>query len=307
MLKKAGSPMRRSLPLAAHMPAPPLKSLLALVLFACAASCPWVSAQSSGGAPAAPAADPSISAGGANSTRGTAAPATGVPTARFNMGSAAFGLPQSQPPNPFRSTNAITVEWNSSVPGPFQTGASFGSSGGFPGSGRSFNGTADDFGPVRLDESGLDAGWQGSGISNRFDNLALGGHQPNVAPLFPMNGSFTSGQQGGAVGPFAATPGALPSLNQLMRGSLSQPFNTSFGTLRPTYQGTFRPVGGFNDSVNPSGSVLFTSPDLGNGVFLSAGTGYGSHSMAGAPAASVGNGTGGPKHSGTAVNLKLSF
>jgi len=46
---------------------------------------------------------------------------------------------------------------------------------------------------------------------------------------------------------------------------------------------------------------------LGNGMFLSAGTGYG-HSTAGAPAAGLGSSTSGDaKHSGPSVAVKLSF
>ncbi len=85
---------------------------------------------------------------------------------------------------------------------------------------------------------------------------------------------------------------ALPSLNQLMRGSFNLPFSSSSGlpssSLRFTYQDTLRSGGVFGDPVHPNSSAMFTTSDLGNGVFLSAGTGYGIRSTAGAPAASLG-------------------
>jgi hypothetical protein len=54
------------------------------------------------------------------------------------------------------------------------------------------------------------------------------------------------------------------------------------------------------NSGTGSGSATFGTSNLGNGMFLSAGTSFGSRSTAGAVA-------GGPKHSGPSVGLRLTF
>jgi len=174
---------------------------------------------------------------------------------------------------------------------PFEPGPNFGNFSGSPG-GNGFNGTG-----------GFGAGRQGSvgsnslGGANPFGGARMGGrNNSGSGPLFPSGG--------GGSASFSGAPLALPSLNQLMRGSVKLPLNSSSSTFRLSYQDTFRPGG---DLGRPSASAMFSSSDLGNGVFLSAGTTYGSH-MAGAPAATLGNGTsGGPKRPGPGVALKLSF
>jgi hypothetical protein len=109
-----------------------------------------------------------------------------------------------------------------------------------------------------------------------------------------------------AGGPFGATP--QPSLNQLMRGSFNLPmFSPSIAPFRFQYSSALMPGGTLSDLARPSSSVLFTSSDLGNGVFLSAGTYNSGHSMAGAPIVPAGNGSGAPKHSASGVAIKLSF
>lgn len=273
--------MRRSLPLAAHIPAAPLKSLIALALLPCAALCPWLPAQSSAPAPTA-------------TQNASAPPAATVP------GALAF-----QPPNPFRSTNAITPEWSRTLPGPFDP--DFGIFTGFQGGAVGFTGAANGLVSRKQDAAGFGAGGQGPGGFSRFGASGSGGRQNAPAPLFQIDDGLDRGLQGSANSPFAAAPAARPSFNQLMRGSLSAPASQSLGAFKFSYQDTFRPGASFDDLGRPYGSAIFTSPDLGNGVFFSAGTGYGSHS-AGAPAATLGNGSpGAPKHSGSAVNLKLSF
>jgi hypothetical protein len=93
-----------------------------------------------------------------------------------------------------------------------------------------------------------------------------------------------------------------------MRGSFNLPFSSSSSGYRFTYRDALRPSGTLGDLGHPTASAIFTTSDLGNGVFLSAGTGYGARSMAGAPAAGLGNGTAGEhKPSGPSVNLRLSF
>jgi hypothetical protein len=175
----------------------------------------------------------------------------------------------------------------------FQPSLSFGNFAGSTGSGLAAGG---EFGGSRTSPGGF----------KRMGGAGIGGRQDNLAPLFPLS----NGPAPAPYGSFGSAPLALPSLNQLMRGSFSLPFGSSAGlppgSLRFTYQGSLRPGGAFSDPGHPNPSAMFTTSDLGNGVFLSAGTGYGIRSTAGAPAASLGN-EGGQKHSGTAVNLKLSF
>jgi hypothetical protein len=145
-------------------------------------------------------------------------------------------------------------------------------------------------------------GQRSIGGFNQMGGSGMNGRQGNFGPLFPAS----DGPTRGAVGSFGSAPAALPSLNQLMRGSFNLPFSSSSSNFRFTYQDTLKPGGTFGDLGRPTASAMFTTSDLGNGVFLSAGTGYGIRSTAGAPAAGLGS-EGALKHSGTAVNLKLSF
>jgi hypothetical protein len=109
------------------------------------------------------------------------------------------------------------------------------------------------------------------------------------------------------MGPFAASSATSPSLNQLIHRSLMLPLNSGIGAVRLNYMDTIRPGSNIGDLAHPFASAMFTTSDLGNGMFLSAGTVYGNRSMAGAPAASLGVGPGGAKHSGPALAIKLSF
>ena len=172
------------------------------------------------------------------------------------------------------------------------------------GGGMGFNGAASAI------EYGV--GRQAPGGFNRFGAAGLGASSGNLAPLFPVSGS-TRSLPGGANGPFAAAPLTpapltLPSLNQLMRGSIDLPLTSSYGAYRLSPQDRFAPNGNIGDLGRPYGAAIFTSSDLGNGMFLSAGSTFGSRSTAGAPAATLGNGqSGGARHSGPSVALKLSF
>jgi hypothetical protein len=148
------------------------------------------------------------------------------------------------------------------------------------------------------------AGRQSVGGFNQMGGSGINGRQGNFAPLFPAKDSPTRG----AGGPFGSAPATPPSLNQLMRGSSNLPLISSPSSFRFTYQEALRPGGALGDLGRPTASAMFTTSDLGNGVFLSAGPGYGARSMAGAPAAGLGNGTAGEhKPSGPSVNLRLSF
>jgi hypothetical protein len=92
-----------------------------------------------------------------------------------------------------------------------------------------------------------------------------------------------------------------------MRHGYAVPFDAPAGTLRFAYPGALTPGSWPAEALRPANSMLFTSSDLGNGVFLSAGTGFGRSSNAGAPAATLGSSPGAVKHSGTSVAIKLSF
>jgi hypothetical protein len=174
---------------------------------------------------------------------------------------------------------------NRSFINPFQTPANFGDPYGARASAMRFDGTSS-FGSASREPTGF----------NQFCNFTTSGRQGHSATMI-LPSSVTGS-------PFGATP--QPNLGQLMRGALSLPLNPG-STFRFQYSNMLAPGGNLTDLARPYGSVLFTTSDLGNGVFLSAGTYNGGHSMAGAPAASLGNGTGAPKHSGSGVAIKLSF
>jgi hypothetical protein len=185
---------------------------------------------------------------------------------------------------------------------PFQPSPNFGNFSGFTGSGGiGFGGSAD--------AGGFGAGRQSLGGFNQMGGSGMGGsgmggRQGNFPPLFPA----TDGPTRLAGGPFGTAPSDLPSLNQLMRGSFNLPVSSSSSNFRFSYMDALRPGGTLGDLGHPTASAMFTTSDLGNGVFLSAGTGYGTRSTAGAPAAGFGTGTAGEhKQSGPSVNLKLSF
>jgi hypothetical protein len=168
---------------------------------------------------------------------------------------------------------------------PFQPAANFGNHAGSTSSGLDFNGSGR-FGTTRQPAIGF----------NQFSSFGTGVRQGNPATRFPPFG-VTSG-------PFGVTP--QPNLNQLMRGAFNLPLNSS-STFRFQYSGMLTPGGNLSDLARPYGSVLFTTSDLGNGMFLSAGTYNSGHNAAGTPAASLGNDTSAPKHSASGVAIKLSF
>lgn len=141
-----------------------------------------------------------------------------------------------------------------------------------------------------------------------FIHAGFGALPANAAPLVPRGNGPMNGAAGGALNPFGIAPVGLPSLNQLLRGNLAMPLSSSSSAFRFSYQDALRPGGSLSELGRPSGSILFSSSDLGNGIFFSAGTGYGSRTSPDAPSSSSGwTSTPGAKHSGPAVNLKLSF
>lgn len=276
------------LQLASQLPRPGLRRVLALALFLSAGSLVAAHAQSSPPAltPQPQATEPSPQ--GAPSVL-PAAPSPSAPPALANF---------SSTPAQFRGRSMQ----NSYQPGPgfdsFTGASSFASpSGGSIG----FTGAPGGFSSGPPAFAGFGAAPQGTGSFSPFRSAAMGGRPGASSPLFPagdgpnLNNLFGQAQTG------------QPSLNQLLRGSYRLPVDSSTG-FRLSYQGMYRPGPAFSETGLPSASALFTTSDLGNGVFLSAGTGYGSHSMAGAPAATLGNtSTPGARHSGPSVALKLSF
>jgi len=218
---------------------------------------------------------------------------------RFDSADSGFGQNQTQVPAWSRGdgVNFSPASRSTQAPlqDPFQLAPRFGSLSGSTASGMSPNSAA----------SGLSPGRQSGVYRNPFGSTRMGGRKSSVVSLFPASDGPTH-----VMGwSFSTTPDALPSLNQLLRGSYRLPLDTAASGLKLSYQDMFRLGTPLGDLQRPSASALFTTTDLGNGVFLSAGTSFGSHSTAGAPAASLANGTAaGPKHSsGPSVALKLSF
>ena len=138
----------------------------------------------------------------------------------------------------------------------------------------------------------------------------MGVQQRNLATFFPTDGLAAAPAKGAywAFGATPAAPSTVPTLNELMRANLRAPLGSSSANFRLSYQERFGTIGSSNasDFSHMLATGMFTSADLGNGVLFSAGTGHGGH-MAGAPAATLGNGTGAPKHSGSSLDIKLSF
>lgn len=180
---------------------------------------------------------------------------------------------------------------------PFQPGPNFGNFSGSKTSGIGFKGAV----------SGVGFGRHGADGLNRLDEPAMSERQNRAVSSFLMSGT-APGARSSANAPFGATSATVPAFNQLLRGKAGLRLNSNFGDLKLSRKDAARPFGSLGDPGIPSASAWLTTSDLGNGVFLSAGAGSGSRSMAGAPAATLGNGTpGGQKHSGPSLALKLSF
>jgi hypothetical protein len=150
--------------------------------------------------------------------------------------------------------------------------------------------------------SSFAAGSQGSAGINPFSSPGMGARPGSIAPLFPSSYGPSRGA-GTSNTIFGPAPNGLPSLNQVLRGGINLPLNSSAGSCRFTYQDVVRPGATFAGLDHPAASLMFSTTDLGNGVFFSAGTSYGPHNLSGVPSL----GSAGAKHSGPSVNLKLSF
>ncbi len=295
MLASVELPMNRSLQFARYMICPGLRrawgSALFVAICACVGSMSLLRAQNS--APAADQATPPALPAAPSPARAALSPGT-APSASFSgldFGISAFGREQNQPRPPAfsGSTNPGSLQGGRFSMDPFQPSASFGSVAGSAGDGMGFSGVDFDDHNRRQSVGGFD----------QAGAPARGGRQGNLTPLFPATSMSA---------PFGAVPLALPTFNQLMRNNFAMPLNSPPGSFRFSYQDALVPSGTFGDLGRPSTSVLFSTSDLGNGMFFTAGTGYGSRSTAGAPMAGFGNNAAGQmKHSGPAVNLKLSF
>jgi hypothetical protein len=137
-----------------------------------------------------------------------------------------------------------------------------------------------------------------------FDQIAgrgLGGPQMNFPPLFPETGTPTRNQMSGTA------PGTLPRFDARTASSFILPFNSAAGGFRLSYREIFS--GGRIAEVDKlgagTGSAMFSTSNLGNGMFLSAGSTYGSRSTGGSPAGN--SALAGQRHSGPSVGLKLTF
>jgi hypothetical protein len=229
-------------------------------------------------------------------TDSTSSPNAARPIPDSNSVTAAFNLDQNPPPASSGAAGVNSREWSRSMLDPFQPGPNFGNFSSSP-SGMGLNGSAG-FGGSRQRAGGFSP-MNGAGMGG----LGLGGRQGTAGPLFP-NGA---GMAAGSNGFFAPASLTTPSLNQLMHGRFNLPLSSSTSSLRFVYQNALRPGGNPGELGRPSTSMMFSTSDLGNGVYFSAGTSYG-HSMAGAPAAALGsNASPEGKHSGPSVALKLSF
>jgi hypothetical protein len=144
-------------------------------------------------------------------------------------------------------------------------------------------------------------GRQKGGGFDQFAGRGLGGPQVNFPSLFPESGILPRNQTNGTA------PGMLPRFDARIASSFTLPLNSAAGTFRLSYRDMFsdgRNAMGRNPGVG-SGSAMFGTSNLGNGMFLSAGSSYGSRSTAGSAAGN--SALAGQKHSGPSVGLRLTF
>jgi hypothetical protein len=139
-------------------------------------------------------------------------------------------------------------------------------------------------------------GRQKGGGFDQFAAERMSGPQQKFASPFSSDNILLRNQASGT------TPGTLPLFDARIASSFTLPFNSAAGNFRLSYRDMFstgkNAMGGnFGTS---SGSSSFGTSNLGNGMFLSAGSSYGGRSSAGAAA-------GGQKHLGPSVGLRLTF
>lgn len=271
--------MRRLLAFAPYMLVAPGIQVIFLALIACAASLALqgqTEARTSGQDQSTPSIVP------VNPVPAAAASVDvsdlGKPTTRFGGAASDFGKSQFQPLALPKAAGDNSPQWNRSMLDPFQPGPNFGK----------FKGSA--------------------GIFNRFGGTEMRERQDNFESVFQTRASGRHSMSSSENSNSSSSPLTLPSFNTLMRTNRGQPSSPSLGAFKLSNRELLGPRGNAFDPGLFPGSTLFSSSDLGNGIVFSAGTGSGSRSAAGAPAASLGTGTaGGQKHSSPLVNLKLSF
>ena len=142
----------------------------------------------------------------------------------------------------------------------------------------------------------MGAGWQAGSLGG-FGGGGLAGTQGRAG--FGIQG----GERRGA--------GASPNINQVLRPSFALPLKSSIGTFKFSFRDRLAPGGNASGASLGPGTpgAMFSTTNLGNGVFFSAGTNFGKGAMAGTPLGGFGRngGTAGAKSPGPAVTLKLSF
>jgi hypothetical protein len=204
------------------------------------------------------------------------------------LGIRAFGQPQAGSTTVTGGLAFNPVAWDRRLPGPSQPP-------------RPWLGTAKfgDFATGSIGLTGIGR-QQGSG-SDQFAGRGLGGPQVNFPSLFPGAGTLPRNQVGGTT---LSTP---PRFDARISSAFTLPLSSGVDTFRLSYRdmlgdGKNAMVGNYETG---SGSATFGTTNLGNGMFLSAGSSTGSRSAGGSAAG--GSALAGQKHSGPSVGLKLSF
>jgi len=236
-------------------------------------------------------------AGPADSFRGAALFNPGAANAASARGSGISAFWRLQTPSIAqpRDLSSTSATWKRWLLDPYQPAAASGNFGGSAAGSIGFMGT--------LRQSG--------GGFNRFGGVGWGGPPQDLPALFPSNGNFPRNLASGTNGTAGGDRGTLPrfdtGLDTGMGNSLNLPFNSYVGAFRPSYRDLFgegmNSMGG--NLGKGSASTMFSTSNLGNGMFLSAGSSFGRRSAAGpAPSAAL---PAGQKHLGPSVGLKLTF
>jgi len=164
--------------------------------------------------------------------------------------------------------------WNHLLLDAFQLGRCSGNSCGAAGSGRSFNGGGQSSGSGAAPQMGGGPGFNGDGP---------GGNSASLDSLFRMASDLSRDLGAGRKGNLGTALGVLPTLNQLTRGGLNLPFNSSLGNFRLSCQnlfgGTGSPMGSRISYGSPSASFTSTHLKTGKIDFSSSATVSGGFGM----------------------------
>jgi len=240
--------------------------------------------------------------GGLDSPRGGASSGSGT---GFNAPPSGFGQ-AGGPPN---SSSSSATLWNHLLLDAFQFGIQ---SGNLSGGG-----------------DGLNGGGPGYGSGPNRSGTGAPGNSIDLNFLFRMASGVSSDLAAGKSGTLHTALGILPKFNQLARGGLNLPFNSSFGSFRLSYQnlvsgvgntkvariGEGSPSASFDSShfragkIDFSAAAMLSGGTMGGGSGMSAGmssfggqpggtTSFGAQTEGGGPAGgskgSQGGGPGGP-------------